>query len=143
MVELVLIGQARVTFGAFFEDVVFTLNGALLLGIGSVIGAVFAAVIFSLSAVSVPLLYGRPIDVITAISSSLLAVRENWRVMFGWAALILLISLAGIATFFVGLAVAIPLLAYATWHCYRDLIEPKDDDTVSANALAQPVQPAG
>jgi uncharacterized membrane protein len=126
--------QSPPSLDAFFEEVVFTMNGALLLGIGSLIGAAFAAVVFSLSAVSVPLLYDRPIDVITAISSSLLAVRENGRVMFGWAALILLISIGGIATFFVGLAVAIPLLAYATWHCYRDLIEPEE---------AVPMPPAG
>jgi uncharacterized membrane protein len=130
--------QSPPSLDAFFEDVVFTMNGALLLSIGSLIGAAFAAVVFSLSAVSVPLLYDRPIDVITAISCSLLAVRENWRVMFGWAALILLITIAGVATFFIGLAVAIPLLAYATWHCYRDLIEPKDDVAASVKAPAQP-----
>jgi uncharacterized membrane protein len=131
--------QAPPSLDAFFEDVVFTVNGALLLGIGSLIGAAFAAVVFSLSAISVPLLYDRPIDVITAISSSLLAVRENGRVMFGWAALILLVSLGAIATFFIGLAVAIPLLAYATWHCYRDLIGPESDDIVLTDV---PVQPA-
>lgn len=110
----------------FFEEVVFTANGALLLGVGSLVGAVFAGVVFAISAVSVPLIYDRPIDVVTAISTSLLAVRENWRLMFGWAALILLITAAGIATLFVGLAVAVPVLAYATWHGYRDLILPAD-----------------
>ncbi len=125
---------------AFFEDIVFTLNGALLLGIGSLVGVVFGAVVFSISAISVPLLYDRPVDVITAISASLLAVRENGRVMFGWAALILLVSIAAIATFFVGLAIAIPLLAYATWHCYRDLIQHEAEDVVSGSAPMQPAQ---
>jgi uncharacterized membrane protein len=45
--------------------------------------------------------------------------------MFGWAALIALIIAVGLATAFAGLAVAVPLLAYATWHCYRDVIEPE------------------
>lgn len=132
--------QSPPPLDAFFEDVVFTMNGGLLLGIGSIVGACFGALVFSLSAISVPLLYDRPIDVVTAISCSLLAVKENGRVMFGWAALILLISIAGIATFFVGLAIAVPVLAYATWHCYRDLIEPK---TETAAAVEGKVQPAG
>jgi uncharacterized membrane protein len=28
------------------------------------------------------------------------------------------------ATFFVGLAIALPLIGHATWHAYRDLIDP-------------------
>ncbi|MBL8658700.1 MAG: DUF2189 domain-containing protein [Rhodospirillales bacterium] len=110
----------------FLEDVVFSLNGAPLLIVGSIVGAAFGAVVFSVSAVSVPLIYDRPIDVITAISASLLAVRENWRLMFGWAAMIVLVIACGLATFLVGLAVALPVLAYATWHAYRDLIAVED-----------------
>lgn len=118
----------------FLSDIVFSMNGAPLLIIGSLVGAVFGMVVFSISAVSVPLIYDRPIDVITAVSASLLAVRENWRVMFGWAAVILLITLCGIATFFVGLAIALPVLAYASWHAYRDLIAL--DDTLEREPSA-------
>lgn len=110
----------------FLSEVVFSINGAPLLITGSLVGAVFGMIVFSISAVSVPLIYDRPIDVITAVSASLLAVRENWRVMFGWAAVILLVTLCGFATFFVGLAVALPVLAYATWHAYRDIIAIED-----------------
>jgi hypothetical protein len=42
--------------------------------------------------------------------------------MFGWAAMIGLLTLLGIATAFVGLAVAVPAPAYATWHACRDMI---------------------
>lgn len=107
----------------FFTDVIFSTNGAILLIIGSAIGAVFAAVVFAISAVSVPLIFDRPIDVITAISTSLLTVRSNWQLMFGWAALIALVLAVALATGLLGLAVALPVLAYATWHSYRDLIE--------------------
>jgi Predicted integral membrane protein len=114
--------QSPPSLDAFFEEVVFTLNGAFMLGLGTVVGAVIGALVFSISAVSVPLIYDRQVDVITAISTSLLAVRANWQVMFGWAALIIVCSVAGLATLFLGLAVAVPVLAYATWHCYRDVI---------------------
>lgn len=100
----------------------FTLNGAFMLGIGTVVGAIIGAVVFSISAVSVPLIYDRQLDVVTAISASLLSVRTNWRVMFGWAALIVVCSAVGLVTLFLGLAVVVPVLAYATWHCYRDII---------------------
>lgn len=129
--------QTPPSLDAFFDEVVFTTNGAMLLSVGSVVGAFFAAVVFSISAVSVPLIYDRPIDVVTAISTSLLAVRENWRLMFGWAALIVLITVAGLATLFVGLAVAIPVLAYATWHCYRDIIVPAEEQLISPGGASQ------
>ena len=106
----------------FLENTLFSIDGAALLLFGTVVGAVFATVVFSISAVSVPLIYDRPVDVLTAISVSLLTVRENFRLMFGWAAMIAVISVVGIATAFIGLAVAVPVLAYATWHAYRDLI---------------------
>jgi uncharacterized membrane protein len=109
---------------AFVSDVIFSANGAVLLIVGSAIGAVFAAFVFAITAISVPLIFDRPIDVITAISTSLLAVRSNWRVMFGWAALIAIVLACAMATALLGLAVALPVLAYATWHCYRDIIEP-------------------
>ncbi len=120
--------QAPPPLDRFLEDVVFSLQGAPLLLVGSAVGALFAAIVFSLTAVSVPLIYDRPIDAVTAISVSLLAVRANFKIMFGWAALIGLITALGVITLFLGLAVAMPVLAYATWHAYRDII---DADTPS------------
>lgn len=107
----------------FITDVVFSANGAVLLIVGSMFGAVFGAIIFSITAVSVPLIFDQPIDVVTAITTSMRAVRDNWRLMFGWAALIVLVIGCGMITAFLGLAVALPVLAYATWHCYRDVID--------------------
>lgn len=106
----------------FLGNVVFSLEGAPLLILGTLIGAVFAAAVFSITAVSVPLIYDRPVDVMTAIGVSLLTVRQNYKLMFGWAALIVLVTVVGVITAFIGLAVAVPVLAYATWHAYRDLI---------------------
>ncbi|TVR95729.1 MAG: DUF2189 domain-containing protein [Rhodospirillales bacterium] len=120
----IFFGHAPPALDVFVQEVVLSARGVPFLLVGSLIGAGFALTIFAITAVSVPLLYDRPIDVITAISASLLAVRSNWRVMFGWAALITLISACAIALFFVGLAIALPVLAFATWHAYRDLVAP-------------------
>lgn len=108
----------------FVGDVLFSLRGAPLLLFGTLVGALFAGIVFSVTAVSVPLIYDRPIDVVTAISISLLCAQVNFRLMFGWAGLIAVLTAVGLATSFLGLAVAMPVLAYATWHAYRDLIEP-------------------
>jgi uncharacterized membrane protein len=61
------------------------------------------------------------VDVITAMGASVEAVRVNWPAMGLWAALILALSAAGVATLFVGLAIAYPLIGHATWHAYREI----------------------
>lgn len=122
----------------FIEDVVLSLRGVPLLLIGTAIGAAFATAIFTMTAISVPMLYDRPVDVATAIGASVLAVRANWQVMFGWAAMIALISVCAVATFFVGLAVALPVLAYATWHAYRDLIVDEEEAAPDADTDRRP-----
>ena len=42
--------------------------------------------------------------------------------MIVWAALIVGLTLIGFATLLLGLVVTFPLLAFATWHAYRDLV---------------------
>lgn len=107
----------------FLEDVVFSLDGAVLLLLGTAMGAVLAAGMFTITAVSIPMLLDRDIDVVTAMVVSVHAVAANWQVMIGWAAMIGALTVVGLATFFIGLAVVLPLLGYATWHAYRDLVE--------------------
>jgi uncharacterized membrane protein len=42
--------------------------------------------------------------------------------MLLWAALIVVFTAAGLASFFIGLVVTLPLIAHASWHAYRDLV---------------------
>jgi uncharacterized membrane protein len=83
-----------------------------------------AAIVFTITAVAIPILLDRDVGVMTAVATSVAAVLRNWRVMIGWAALIVIFTAAGLATFYIGLAVMLPLIGYATWHAYRDLVEP-------------------
>lgn len=104
-------------------DVLFASpNGLPFLVVGTAVGAVFATTAFVFSAFSIPLLADRDVDVITAIRISGRAVMGNWRVMASWAATIATVTFVGMALFFLGLAVALPVLAYATWHAYRDVV---------------------
>lgn len=86
------------------------------------VGFVLAALVFSLSVVSIPMLVDRKVDVLTAAMTSLRAVRKNPRVMFRWAFIIALLTIAGMFTAFIGLLLIMPLLGHASWHAYKETI---------------------
>lgn len=91
--------------------------------IGSAIGGVFAFVAFSISVVSIPLLLDRPeSNVIEAMATSVRAVQANLLPLLLWAALIVVFSLAGLVTLYLGLIVTLPLIGHASWHAYRDVV---------------------
>lgn len=108
--------------GEFIPTLLFTPHGLGLLTVGTIVGGLIAALIFAMSAVSVPLLLERKVDAVTAISASFRAVQENPSAMTLWAVLIAGFIAVGIATLFLGLIVAFPLIAHATWHAYRDVL---------------------
>lgn len=107
----------------FFYDILTAPDAVAFLVVGTAVGYVIASIVFAISAVSIPLLLDRDVPVLVAIATSVAAVRENWLVMLGWAATIVLLVGVGLASFFIGLAFTVPLVAYATWHAYCALIE--------------------
>ncbi|GAB5469941.1 MAG: DUF2189 domain-containing protein [Rhodospirillales bacterium] len=103
-------------------ELLLTQNGIALLIVGSAIGAIIAFTVFAVSIITIPLLMQRDVDSFTAVVTSVRAVAHNWRACLVWAWLIALISIAGIATFFVGMIVTFPLLGFASWHAYKSLV---------------------
>lgn len=93
------------------------------LGIGSVVGALFASIVFAASAFSLPMILDRKVDAITASVTSANAVLRNKKPMMLWSAIIGLSVLLGFATGFVGFIVLLPLIGHATWHAYRETID--------------------
>ncbi|HEY5642832.1 MAG TPA: DUF2189 domain-containing protein [Woeseiaceae bacterium] len=93
------------------------------LGFGSAIGAVFAAITFSASAFSLPMIMHRDVDSITAVVTSINAVLRNKRAMLVWLTLIIAGLLIGVITAFIGLVVVVPVIGYAAWHGYLDTID--------------------
>ena len=89
---------------------------------GSGVGAIFAAVTFSASAFSLPMIMHRDVDSVTAIVTSVNAVLRNKGAMMVWLALIIFGLVLGVVTAFVGLIVIIPVIGYATWHGYEETI---------------------
>jgi uncharacterized membrane protein len=98
-------------------------EGSNLFPLWAALGGLGAAVVFAASVVSVPMLLDREVDLMTAIGVSVRAVGENPLAMAVWAALIMLITLASMATLMVGFAFAVPVLGHATWLAYRDVVD--------------------
>jgi uncharacterized membrane protein len=55
------------------------------------------------------------------------ALARNPAAMIMWALAIVSATLIGFMTFHLGLAVLMPVVGHATWHAYRDLIEPLNE----------------
>src|SRR5690606_7493790 len=84
-------------------------------------GGLGAAIVFAVTAISVPMLVDRDVPLATAIRTSVAAVGLNPVSLGMWAAGIMAITLMGFVTV-IGLVVVLPLLGHATWHAYRDLV---------------------
>ncbi len=93
--------------------------------IGTGTGAVMAAIVFGLSAISLPLLVDRPLDAITAAITSMRACCANPVTMALWAAVIVALTAVAAVPGFLGFIVVLPVLGHATWHAYRDLVVPE------------------
>ena len=87
-----------------------------------VCGGVLAAIVFGVSVVAVPLIIDRHASASEAMRASLRATLANLPAMVIWAAIIVAVTAIGFITLLVGMVVVAPLLGYATWHAYRDLI---------------------
>jgi uncharacterized membrane protein len=85
-------------------------------------GAVLAAVVFAVSVISVPLIIDRRVGAADAIGASLRATLFNLPAMLVWAVLIVVLTILGFVTLLAGMVIVAPLLGYATWHAYRDLV---------------------
>jgi uncharacterized membrane protein len=111
----------------FMQVLLFTDQGLGLLVVGTAVGAVIAAFVYALSVISVPLLMVERRDAITAMGLSLEAVRKNFKPMALWAVLIAAFIVLGIATLFVGLVFAFPLVGHATWHAFKAIVVVPED----------------
>ncbi|MBT3237520.1 MAG: DUF2189 domain-containing protein [Rhodospirillaceae bacterium] len=133
---LIWVRVATLIYALFFSERTPGLDGFLLdtllsaeslpfLIVGTLSGAVLAIGVFAVSVISIPMLMDRDIDALQAIITSIQAVQMNFKTMWGWACLIGLFTGAGLVLFYVGLVITLPLIGYASWHAYRDLVEPE------------------
>jgi uncharacterized membrane protein len=86
-------------------------------------GGLGAALVFSLTVVSAPLLLDRRVSLRTALLASVRAVGDNPGPMALWAVLIMLATAASMATLMIGFVFAVPVIGHASWHAYRDVLD--------------------
>jgi uncharacterized membrane protein len=115
---------APASIGAFIHDVLFTPAGWTLIIVGNAVGFLFAAVALTISVVSFPMLLDRDVGAAVALLTSVRVVVANPLTMALWGLIVAVVLLIGSLPFFVGLAVALPVLGHATWHLYRKAVEP-------------------
>jgi uncharacterized membrane protein len=118
----------------FLRHVVLSHQGYLF-ELWLTMGALMAAPLFASSVVSMPLLLDRRVDVLQAVLTSWQTVLTNPAALALWAALIMALTLVGMATALVGLVVILPWLGHASWHAYRALVD--------ASALPERLPPEG
>jgi len=99
-----------------------TPRGLALLAVGTLVGGLFAALAFAVSVLSIPLVLDKQEDAFTAMGTSASYVWNNLPAMLVWGAIVLLLTIVGVATGFLGFIILFPLLGHATWHAYRTVI---------------------
>ena len=108
---------------AFFTDIFTTAKGWGMIVVGNLAGLFFAVLVLAVSFVSLPLLVDRDVRAGRAIRTSYRAYRANRIVCLQWGARVLGLLVLGSIPFFLGLAVVLPVLGYATWHLYTRIVD--------------------
>jgi uncharacterized membrane protein len=122
------------SYAAFLGEVLTTARGWTLIIIGHALGFIFAAIVFSISVISFPLLLDRDVGAACAVQTSIKAVLTNPGPMALWALIIAALVMIGSAPLLVGLAVVMPILGHASWHLYRRTVDPSE----VTNPVTQP-----
>ena len=118
MIFALFLGLSPMTNVSSSLEIYFSANGLMMLGFGTVVGAVFATILFMLTVFSLPMLLDRDVDFMTAMLTSFMSVQANPFVLLGWGgALAALLFVAMIPGFF-GLFLFLPWLGHASWHLY-------------------------
>ena len=122
---------ARGIFAIFFAQsgigqetvgMLLSAEGMAMLAVGTLVGALIALALFSITVVSLPMLLDRDVDFVTAMIASVEVVRRNRATMMQWAGLIAVLVFLSMLPFFLGLLVTLPVLGHATWPLYRRAI---------------------
>lgn len=110
------------SIGAFVEAVLTTGPGWAMIGVGMVVGYLFALLVLTISVVSFPMLLDRRVRADTAVWTSVRAVVANPGPMLAWGLIVAGGLVLGSIPLFIGLAIVMPVLGHATWHLYRRVV---------------------
>jgi len=118
------VGFRLIDFSELITTIFTTPKGWLFLLVGNLTGAIIAFAVFSYSVVSMPMLFHRDIDFVTAMITSVRTVSRNPRTMAVWCMIVAVLTGISLLSGLIGLIVTLPVLGHATWHLYRRAVEP-------------------
>ncbi len=108
-----------------------TTNGFLFLGIGTIVGALMATALFSITVISMPLLLDQEIDFVSAMILSVKTTTTSPLVLLSWGLIIAALTFIAMLPFFVGIVFVMPILGHATWHLYRHALGKREAKTAA------------
>ena len=123
MIFALFLGLSPMTNVSTSFHVFFTMQGAMMIIVGTAVGAGFSGLVFAVSVHGVPMLLDCDVDFITAMLRSMSTVFESLPLYLGWGAFIGFVTLVSVAPLFFGLFVTMPVLGHASWHLYNRLTE--------------------
>lgn len=133
VLELVWGRASLVVFAVFFNtgmpstasvlQAVFNLANWQFLAVYTLVGSVFAGLVFCSMVVAIPMVLDRDTDAITAAITSFSVVFDNVATMLFWGLLVVTLILLALWPWALGVLVVGPWLGHATWHAYRDTVQ--------------------
>ncbi len=122
LVFAIFFSGATLTFENFIPTLFLSGSSPAFLAAGIISGGIIALAVFSITVISIPMLIDRDTNVLHAMTTSYNAVLQNPRPLMLWASLIVMFVCLGFLTFYIGFIISMPVIGYATWHAYRDLV---------------------
>jgi uncharacterized membrane protein len=101
----------------FVDQVLRTPQGWSMIIVGNLVGLGFAVVALVVSMISFPMVVDGA-DPLTALVTSVRAARANPAITAAWGLRVAGLLALGSLPAFLGLAIVLPVLGYATWHLY-------------------------
>jgi uncharacterized membrane protein len=107
----------------FLTQIFTTSQGWILIILGEATGLAFAVTVLSISVVSFPMLLDRNLGIAVAVHTSISTVLANPLTVALWGLIVTASLMIGYLFAFVGLAFVVPVLAHASWHRYRRVVQ--------------------
>jgi uncharacterized membrane protein len=126
------------SIGRFVYDLLDTRAGLYLIVVGTGVGFLFALAALAISVVSFALLLDRNVGAAIALLTSIRVVAANPLTMALWGLIVAALLAIGALPFFLGLAVAVPVLGHTTWHLYRRAVVPDSSPRPDYRPPAKP-----
>ncbi|RED53358.1 DUF2189 domain-containing protein [Aestuariispira insulae] len=117
-----VMGQSNISVENLYSQILTTEAGQTFLFLEALLGIFICGVAFMTTVVAVPMFLDKGTDAFMAIKTSIRVCMDNKATMAAWALTIVILMGIAIGTAFIGLIIVMPLLGYASWHAYRELV---------------------